>query len=141
MEENTKLRYSDLTPFQKKSICNGCGGKGGWFNPPEFLFHASCNQHDFYYWRGGDETDRKEADETFYKFMKKDVSEAKWFRKPFYGIAAYTYYKSVRVFGKKFFNYCDSQKTKENVVELSEVNRETLKNSKNIIQGETNGNS
>ena len=105
-----KLRYSSLTDIQKKYICNGCGGKGGWFNPPEFLFHASCNQHDFYYWRGGDEDDRKKADKDFYEFMKKDASEAPWWRKPFSMTSAFIYYKSVRYMGNKFFNYSDEYK-------------------------------
>ena len=39
------LIYKDLTDTQKQAICNGCGGKGGFINPPEFLFHASCNHH------------------------------------------------------------------------------------------------
>ena len=32
------IKYADLTPEQKKFVCNGCGGIGGWINPPEFLF-------------------------------------------------------------------------------------------------------
>lgn len=39
-----KLKYSDLTDEQKEIICNGCGGKSGWLNPPELLFNASCSQ-------------------------------------------------------------------------------------------------
>ena len=99
------LRYSELSTEDKVYICNGCGGKGGWFNPPEFLFHASCNQHDFYYWRGGTEDDRLIADKAFYTFMKEDASEASWYDKPLHYIMAYVYYKAVRFSGKKFFNY------------------------------------
>ena len=51
------LKYRDLTEEQKKFVCNGCGGKSGWINPPEFLFNASCNHHDFLYWRGCTEAD------------------------------------------------------------------------------------
>lgn len=112
------LRYSELTEEQKKFITNGCGGKSGWINPPEFLFHASCNQHDFYYWRGCTEEDRLKADTEFYELMKKDASEAKWYLRPHYYMWAWTYYMSVRVMGKKFFYYADKQKT------IEDLNRE-----------------
>lgn len=99
------LHYRDLTPTQKKQICNGCGSKGGFINPPEFLFHASCNQHDFYYYRGGTEEDRKKADKAFYAFMQLDIAnEDSRFKRIYYSIWAYTYYKAVRIFGRKYFN-------------------------------------
>lgn len=68
------FKYSSLTHEQKKHICNGCGGKGGWIKPPKFIFHASCDQHDFYYWRGCSEDDRLLADISFHKWMKIDIS-------------------------------------------------------------------
>ena len=100
-----KLKYSDLTEEQKEVICNGCGGKSGWLNPPEFLFSASCNQHDFYYWRGGTESDRLEADKAFYEAMLSDIQNSVWYKRLSYKLIAYAYYKSVRLFGKKFFYY------------------------------------
>lgn len=99
------IHYSALTEIQKNLICNGCGGKGGWINPPEFLFHASCNQHDFYYWRGGSESDRLKADNAFYEAMKIDVNRAVWYKRAYYRMIAYVYYRSVRLVGKKYFNY------------------------------------
>ena len=110
------LHYRDLTPEQKKQICNGCGGKGGFINPPEFLFHASCNHHDFFYWRGGKEEDRKKADLAFYKYMTLDiVNEDSRFKRMYYSAWAYTYYKAVRIFGKKYFNY-GKQKTMKDLI-------------------------
>ena len=100
-----KLKYSELTDEQKEIICNGCGAKSGWLNPPEFLFSASCNQHDFYYWRGGTESDRLEADKAFYEAMLSDIQNYIWYKRVLYKSIAYTYYKSVRLFGKKFFYY------------------------------------
>jgi len=108
------LHYRDLTRVQKKQICNGCGSKGGFINPPEFLFHASCNHHDFYYWRGGTEEDRKKADDAFYRFMGLDiVNEDSRFKRMYYSMWAYTYYKAVRVFGKKYFSYGRQKTMKE----------------------------
>ena len=110
-----KLKYSDLTDEQKEILCNGCGGKSGWLNPPEFLFSASCNQHDFYYWRGGTESDRLEADKAFYEAMLSDIQNyVVWYKRLLYKSIAYTYYKSVRLFGKKFFEY-GTMKTKTDI--------------------------
>ena len=99
------LRYKQLNSHKKKAICNGCGGKGGLINPPEFLFHASCNHHDFRYWRGCTEADRKDADDSFYKWIKVDIAISKWYLKPYYHLWAYTYYKAVRLFGSEYFYY------------------------------------
>jgi hypothetical protein len=117
-----RLRYRQLTKEQKELICNGCGGKGGIINPPNFLFKASCNHHDFYYWRGGSEDDRTKADNQFYEKMKEDVSESHWIKKPFYSFTAWLYYKSVRRFGKKFFEYSESQKTHEDLFKAMKEN-------------------
>ena len=101
------LKYSDLTAEQKAKICNGCGPKGGLIPIPDFLFKASCDQHDFYYWRGGDESHREVADTTFYKYMKIDIEDKGLPLVP-YLIAhswAYAYYSAVKYFGKSYFYY------------------------------------
>lgn len=109
------LRFRDLTPLQKAVICNGCGGKGSIVPVPEFLFHASCNHHDFYYWRGGSEADRKRADEAFYKFMKQDAAMAgTMLKRLHYRLWAYIYYQAVRQFGAKYFHY-GKQRDKEDL--------------------------
>lgn len=99
------IHYSELNDNQKKAICNGCGGKGGWITPPQFIFKASCNQHDFYSWRGGKEEDRAKADKEFYQAMLEDIKSQPLIKKPYYHLWAFTYYKAVRIFGKKYFNY------------------------------------
>ena len=99
------IKYSQLIDKQKQAICNGCGGKGGLINPPDFIFKASCNQHDFYYWRGGLEYDRLIADYDFYKDMLEDIETQPLIKKPYYHLWALAYYKAVRIFGKKYFNY------------------------------------
>ena len=84
-------------------------------NPPEFLFNASCNQHDFYYWRGGTESDRLEADKAFYEAMLVDIQNyVVWYKRLSYKLIAYAYYKSVRLFGKRFFQY-GTMKTKTDI--------------------------
>ncbi len=47
-----KPTYSDLSPEQKATFGNGCGLYARFLNVPDFIFTASCNQHDFNYRRG-----------------------------------------------------------------------------------------
>jgi hypothetical protein len=95
-----------LDELKRKGIINGCGAKNSIIKVPNFIFKASCNQHDFYYWRGNTEELRKYADDTFYELMKEDIKEVKgFFKKAHYHIWAYTYYKAVRLEGHKHFNY------------------------------------
>jgi len=84
---------------------NGCGGKGSFINPPEFLFHASCNKHDELYSIGGTEADRRRADDKFYELMLKDTERSRGFDRYYFKVWAYAYYKAVRIFGNRYFNY------------------------------------
>lgn len=58
-------RFVDLTPKQKRKICNGCGPMGWGWLVPEFCFHEAGNRHDFGYWMGGGWTDKLRADLRF----------------------------------------------------------------------------
>jgi len=85
---------------------NGCGGKGSWINPPNFMFEASCNKHDIGYGVGGDEAKRFECDGKFFIMMIKDTFQVKgWFKRVYYQGWAFVYFIAVRIFGKKYFNY------------------------------------
>lgn len=94
------LKYKDLTTSEIRRLCNGCGKKGSFIKPPDWFFKASCNHHDFMYWRGCTKTDRKLADKAFYRSMCRDVkARGKWWNKAFMYTQAYTYYRAVRIFG------------------------------------------
>ena len=111
------LKYKDLTDEQKKYICNGCGGKGGIVNPPEFLFHGSCNHHDFKFWIGHTWKHFWKANKSFYKWTRKDIADAniKWYKRAYYHTWAFTYFTFVNTFGAKFFNFSDKPKTIEDL--------------------------
>jgi len=96
---------------------NGCGGKGHWLDPPEWLFTASCDHHDFNYWLGGDEQARLEADWQFYQAMLIDASKASWWKRPWYKLMAWAYYKAVRWFAKDYFHYADEERTLDDLKE------------------------
>ena len=100
------LKYEDLTEEDKKKICNGCGGKGSIIKPPHrIFFKASCNHHDYGYYKGGTERDRLTCDTKFYNEMKRDCKCLPFYQKLRYVPWCLIYFKSVRIFGKKYFNY------------------------------------
>ena len=107
--EETIMRYSDLTPYQKQIICNGCGPKGLFIPVPQFIFFASCNHHDFKYWRGAGfgfkRLARLKADQQFYSKMLDDIEGAPFLKQSKYYLWAYRYFKMVRAFGWMFFNW------------------------------------
>ena len=107
------LTYSNIPRTALDYISNGCGGKGSLIPIPNFLFKASCNQHDFYYWRGGTEDDRTAADKAFYKYMKIDVEDKGLALVPYLTahVWAYAYYSAVKYFGNSYFYYADSMRT------------------------------
>jgi len=120
-------KYEDLTPQQKSFICNGCGKKGGKLKAPDWFMLADCNHHDYGYYRGHTEEDRKKCDETFLKEMKKDVSRSPFYLKPARWSAAYAYYWAVRWFGKSAFYFAEKPRT------LGDLEKEMFFNQKRFV--------
>ena len=105
MSREGRCRYRNWTDEERNEICNGCGGTGSRIPVPNFMFGASCDQHDANYWIGGNERDREKADRQFYSEMVKDVYRLSWWRWPIARFLARRYYRAVRVFGKNFFAF------------------------------------
>ena len=77
-QTHTPVKYEDLTPDQKKEICNGCGGKGGWIKPPHrVLFKESCQPHDYNYFVGCSWWDKIKADWKLRRSMRAKVKTTK----------------------------------------------------------------
>ena len=111
------IRFADLTESQKAFICNGCGPKGGWVPVPDFLFHASCDHHDFNYWLGCTEQDRRKADHEFLTEMLKDAGED-----PAMQTIAITYWMAVRLFGSVCFHYAERERDENDLAAaISEI--------------------
>ena len=111
------LKYKNLSEEEKKHICNGCGGKGGWVKPPNFRFKASCNHHDFKFWKGCSVEDFHIANKDFYNWMKEDIRSAVWYKRAHYRIWAFLYYGAVSIGGKKYFYFAKKPKTLEDLKE------------------------
>jgi hypothetical protein len=113
MKTQTEIRipYELLTPEQKKEICNGCGGKGSWIKPPLRIFYkASCNHHDYGYWCGCTEAERKIDDEKLFQAMRKDCHKVSWFKRLLYRPWCNLYYKAVRLKGSEFFYWGEKKR-------------------------------
>lgn len=85
----------------------GCGPGRTVLFIPQFIFSASCQQHDFYYNRGGGIFDKVEADLMFFAHMAKDIanSEASFGKKCLYMLAAKLYFLWVMTFGFFVFTW------------------------------------
>jgi len=121
----TKVRWGDLTEEQKDKLreigeLNGCAGKGSWIDPPDWIFTASCDQHDFNYWLGGSEEAREKADLQFYEAMLADANSMPWYSSWYYRWMAWIYYKAVSKYAGAFFEYTDRERTLEDLEELLE---------------------
>ncbi|MBE3141820.1 MAG: hypothetical protein IMZ53_14690 [Thermoplasmata archaeon] len=116
------ISYKDLTKEQEAVICNGCGPKGGWVPVPEFFMHASCDHHDFRYWKGGSETDRKAADLDFLIMMLKDAGYDQVKQS-----LAFTYWMAVRLFGSVCFHYSDRERDEKDLAIFMEEYYEGLR--------------
>jgi hypothetical protein len=105
---NRKLHFTDLSEYDKKYICNGCGPKKCKHKFPDYIFTTACNFHDFRYWRGGNELDRINAD----LYLLLDMINAILFTRNlgiiqgiYYFIWATVYYLSCLIGGWGFFLY------------------------------------
>lgn len=100
------MKYAELAPEDLAKITNGCGRKGGYLDPPDWIFTASCDHHDYHYWVGGNEYDRWEADWKFYHAMLQDAyDKGNFITRYWYYFLAWTYYQAVRKFGRVAFHY------------------------------------
>lgn len=103
--------YWELTPEQKKMLCNGCGPKLpliSWLIPETCWFcdiREACHIHDFMYHIGETPKDKEDADKAFLINMYSIIeaqTKNKWLKK-LRKIRARNYYRAVRDFGRKAF--------------------------------------
>jgi hypothetical protein len=120
--ELTQVRYRDLSEkvlerLKEVGILNGCGAKEGVLNVPDWIFKANCYHHDFNYWLGCTEDDKRKADWQFYQAMVYDANNASWWLRPWYRGWAWLYYAGVRSSeeSKRRFYYADQERTLEDL--------------------------
>jgi len=108
------MKVSDLTPYQKDMICNGCGSSKAIIRPPRAkFFRVVCDKHDLGYYLGWTEKHREKRDSKLKKDMFGVVNEEfksgfwAWFNRRRYYTWCRAYYLAVRWQGKKHFYYGD----------------------------------
>lgn len=116
---------------------NKCGSKEGfilsalWYIIPNFVFESACDCHDKAYFVGGckliNDKARFLADAKFYSLMAENISSYETRKNPYKwqikGLKkmAKVYYKAVRKFGHKSFNWFDTPKEYIDHLEKNEI--------------------
>jgi len=97
--------YWELTETEKKQICNGCGGRGGKLNflIPQKHFQEACNIHDYMYYIGRTQEDKRKADAVLLYNLDTIVKNMKGIKKWWYKKLAKTFYEAVHNFGDYYF--------------------------------------
>ena len=119
MDSTSRPSYRDLTPDQRKQLCNGVGSDwmprwlrklltllSGWF-----FDEASWCHHDFGYTIGYTEVHRLEYDRKFLAAMLRDADRLSGLKRMTAQLLARVFYRSVRAFGGKSFYYADRYRT------------------------------
>ena len=101
-----KVKFEDVPEDIKDLISNGCGAADSFFVPPHAIFFETCcAHHDYGYWVGGTETDRKRCDIKLREAMIKDCNNLPWYKQLRYRPWCEFYYWGVRVSGSSSFRF------------------------------------
>ena len=106
----TEKGYEELTPLQKKRICNGAGARNDWRSAfiPNTIYGLDCtevfNVHDYAYHIGKTIDDKKRADFDMLRNLITLINSTgniftRWLRR----IRAIDYYNAVSEFGDAAF--------------------------------------
>ena len=97
--------YWRLAEAEKKKICNGCGAKGTLLAKllPQGHFHEACNIHDYMYYIGKTDEDKKVADRVFINNLHRIINTLPLIQKPMAKTLARIYYEAVAKFGYEAF--------------------------------------
>ncbi len=119
MDSTSRPSYRDLTPEQRKQLCNGVGSDwqpawqrkaltklSGWF-----FSEASWCHHDFGYTVGHTEAHRLEYDRKFLAAMLRDAGRGGFIRYVIAMPLSLLFYVFVRVFGRFSFAYSDDYRS------------------------------
>lgn len=118
-------KYLNLTPEQKKNICNGVGAKGAWYNkfiPGKKIFNESANGHDADYHFGKTQKDKNIADRRFNQNNTRIVEATKnYFLRKSRAVIARSMFIAVRDFGNDAYwkdKIVDEENSQKEVVEI-----------------------
>jgi len=77
------------------------------------FLHECCDHHDFNYWLGGTEADRRKAD---WQLYKEGFKRAEW--NPVKQSAVMIYYTAVMTCGWSCFHYADKERDMDDLLEI-----------------------
>lgn len=99
------IHWHDLSIEEQATFGDGCGSLARGLNVPDFIFEASCRQHDFYYYRGGWPWHKVIADWWFFYYMVKDAMRYSFFTSTVYIFVALVYSLTVLLVSWPFFSF------------------------------------
>lgn len=112
-----KQGYLDLSPEEKKKICNGIGAATGISSHiPSTIWGLDCSEagniHDYDYHTGGVRRDKDLADAVFLHNLKTLIASGTWALRWLRNNRANKYYLILQACGSSHFNYADKKKKK-----------------------------
>lgn len=88
-------------------LANGVGSRSFPINPRDFIFKHASKQHDFQYFVGGNEEERRWVDGLFLSDCFKAIGKAPIGKRPFYTIIAIIYFGFLVALGSYAWEYTD----------------------------------
>ena len=121
-----KIHWSDLTKKEQENYGDGCGALAKGFKVPDFIFRASCIQHDFNYARGGWPWHKAQADVWFYWAMLQDAWDYPKLEAFIYSVLATLYFIVVLIVSWPFFTY-GAWRSKEEILLTDQYHKDLAK--------------
>lgn len=98
--------FLNLSPEIKKEVCNGAGARDG-IKVPNTMYGLDLKEvfdiHDFDYWIGGNEQDKRTADMRMLSNLMKMINNKGGCLRKLRRYRATSYYSAVADYGKKAF--------------------------------------
>lgn len=109
MSVHTDVLWNQLTVEEIQLLTNGCGSLERGFPTPDFGFTDPCRRHDFDYFIGGSEIDRRTSNLLMLYGMLLIIDKKKWWVTRFcMEVVAYLYFHITEELGDNFYYYTDT---------------------------------
>ena len=115
---NSSMSIKSQEDYFLSNMYNGVGSRSFFINPPDFIFGPAAKIHDFLYFVGGTEEDRKASDEIYNLYAKNIISQKHGVKRHLYSAIHTVYYFVLKMLGKYAFEYYpEPAKTWDEVVD------------------------
>lgn len=120
------LEFDDLTDEQIAYVWNGVGSDHVPIDPHDLIFKGPSKKHDFLYWLGGDDDDRRQADIEFYWDCKIECYKYRSLPRLFFLCALLVYCAFLFPIGRFAFEYKPKCKTWDEMKDRIDASRASI---------------